>query len=91
MLRSIHVAAALEIEGESEDSLKPPAFFVGKAFGIDLHDIMFDFAVQRIEHVVEPAAPRDPLAIRPPKRVGGALDHRIEDVDHAQRLARRTA
>src|SRR3984957_16319888 len=54
-----------------------------KAFRIELHDIMFDFAVQRIEHVVEPAAPCDLLAIRPPKCISGALNHRVQDVDHA--------
>ena len=49
---------------------------------------MLDLTVERVEHIVEAPRPRDRLPVLPPQGVGGAFDHRVENVDHAQDFPR---
>src|SRR5207245_4395127 len=59
-------------------------------FSLSLHDALpiFDRGIEPVEHIVHARGFRDALAIATIERIERAAQHRLEHIDHAQRLAR---
>jgi len=81
------IAGALEVERKSQDGFEAAVFVVGHAVRVEARHVALDLAIEGVEDVVQAPSRRDRLPIPPAQGVRGALDHRVQDIDHAEHLS----
>jgi hypothetical protein len=66
---------------------KRAVIYVVERVDIDRGQIFLDRGIEPVEHIVHARGFRDALAIATIERIERSAQHRLEHIDHAQRLA----